>query len=61
MRFAAIHAVSGQVDPATAAATKRPGGETQKVLSRVGSVWLAGWLGLATFQANRAARAAEAS
>jgi hypothetical protein len=42
-------------------ATKRPGPEAQKRLFRIGNAWLLGWLGLATLQANRAARAVEAS
>ncbi len=35
----------------------RPAPRTQVVLSRIGSAWLLGWLGRATFEASRAARA----
>jgi len=34
--------------------------ESQSVLTRVSTGWLLGWLGLATFRANRAARATAA-
>jgi len=50
----------GPVLTALVAAAKRPGRDVQESLLRVGNVWLLGWLGVATFQAHRAARAAEA-
>ena len=38
-------------------AAKSPGRKAETVLSRIGAGWLLAWLGLATVQANRAARA----
>jgi hypothetical protein len=42
---------------AAALAAKTPGDHSGKLLSRIGTAWLLGWVGLATFQANQAARA----
>ena len=36
---------------------KKPTPDAQAALLRVGTAWLLGWLGVATFQAHRAARA----
>ena len=49
----------GPVMTALIAVAKRPEYDAERSLLRVGNVWLLGWLGVATFQANRAARAAE--
>ena len=42
------------------AASTRKDPESRSVLTRAGTAWLLGWLGLATFRANRAARATTA-
>ncbi|MGO9962950.1 MAG: SdpI family protein [Acidimicrobiales bacterium] len=47
----------GPVLAAVVLAVFRPGPRARTVLSRVGTAWLLGWLGFATMQANRAARA----
>jgi hypothetical protein len=47
----------GPVVVAFVVGVKRPGGDAQANLLRIGTVWLIGWLGLATVQASRAARA----
>jgi uncharacterized membrane protein len=51
----------GPVVAAAVIAVKRPGPEAEKLLLRVGSVWLVSWLGAATLQASRAARETSAS
>ncbi|MGO9560323.1 MAG: SdpI family protein [Acidimicrobiales bacterium] len=50
----------GPVVVAAVVAAKRPSTDSQRVLSRVSTAWLLSWLGLATVQASRAARATEA-
>lgn len=47
---------SGPVAVAIFAGAKRPGRGTEKLLFRIGTGWLLAWIGVATFQANRAAR-----
>jgi hypothetical protein len=47
----------GPVVAAAVVAAKRPSREGQTVLFRIGAGWLLAWIGLATFQASRAARA----
>ena len=47
----------GPVLVAVVLAASSPGPKARTVLSRIATVWLLGWLGLATIQANRAARA----
>jgi hypothetical protein len=47
----------GPVLAAVVAAASSPGPRARTVLSRIATAWLLGWLGLATIQANRAARA----
>jgi hypothetical protein len=49
----------GQIGLAAVIAIKRPAPEAERVLSRVGTGWLLAWLGVATVQASRAARAIE--
>lgn len=50
---------TGSVAIAAVVAAKRPGGDAQTLLYRVGAGWLLAWLGLAIFQANTAARATD--
>ncbi len=47
----------GPIAAAAIVRAARPSPGAQIVLSRIGGAWLLGWLGLATFQANQAARA----
>ncbi|MGA2805783.1 MAG: SdpI family protein [Acidimicrobiales bacterium] len=47
----------GPVLVAIALAVSSPGPKARTVLSRIATVWLLGWLGFATIQASRAARA----
>jgi hypothetical protein len=47
----------GPMVAAAAVGVTRPAPEAQKVLVRLGTAWMAGWLGLATVRAHRAARA----
>jgi hypothetical protein len=47
----------GPVVAAVIVAAKSPARDTETVLSRIGTGWLLAWLGLATVQASRAARA----
>jgi hypothetical protein len=47
----------GPIVAAVIVGAKRPGGDVQTLLFRIGTGWLLGWLGLATVQASRAARA----
>ncbi len=51
----------GPVVVSVIAAAKKPSRDDQRTLFRIGSGWLLAWLGLATFQASRAARATEVS
>ena len=46
----------GPIGIAAAVGVMRPGPSGQAALFRLGTAWLLGWLGLATFQASRAAR-----
>jgi len=48
----------GPVVVAVAIAARSPSDEARTLLSRIANGWLLGWLGLATIQASRAARAA---
>ncbi len=48
---------AGPVVIAVIVGAKNPGREVQTVLSRIATGWLLGWIGLATVQASRAARA----
>ncbi|HXY46258.1 MAG TPA: SdpI family protein, partial [Acidimicrobiales bacterium] len=41
-------------------AATRPGPDAERALSRIGTGWLLAWIGVATVQARRAARATEA-
>ena len=54
--------VAGIVPVVTAiiVGAKNPGRKGQSVLSKVSNIWLLGWIGFASIQANRAARAASA-
>ena len=47
----------GPLVAAIAVAAKNPGRDAETVLLRIGNWWLLAWLGLATVQASRAARA----
>lgn len=47
----------GPVVVAIVVAVTSPGREAQTVLSRIATGWLLGWIGIATLQASRAARA----
>lgn len=49
----------GPVAVAVIVAAKSPSGNTEAVLSRIGTGWLMAWVGFATFQASRAARATD--
>jgi hypothetical protein len=51
----------GPVVAAAAVAARRPSPDAEKLLLRAGSVWLVCWLGIATWQASRAARATNAA
>ncbi|MGD0220336.1 MAG: SdpI family protein [Acidimicrobiales bacterium] len=51
----------GPIAVATIVGATRPGPRAQAVLFRIGSAWLLGWLGRATFLASRAARAEDVS
>ena len=51
----------GPIAVAMIIALTRPASRTQAVLSRISSAWLLGWLGRATFEASRAARATNVS
>ena len=51
----------GPVVVAVVLAARSPSAETRTVLSRIANGWLLGWLGFATIQASRAARAAVVS
>jgi hypothetical protein len=48
---------AGPVVIAVIVGAKNPGREVQTILSRIVTGWLLGWIGLATVQASRAARA----
>src|ERR1700678_2578058 len=47
----------GPIAVATIVGVTRPGPRAQAVLLHIGTAWLLGWLGRATFLASRAARA----
>ena len=47
----------GPIVVALISAAKNPGGKAQTALSRIADLWLLAWVGVATVQANRAARA----
>jgi len=47
----------GPIIVAIIVGTKRPDGDTQTSIFRVGTAWLLAWIGIATIQASRAARA----
>jgi uncharacterized membrane protein len=47
----------GPIAVAVIVAAKRPGRRAETALFRIATGWLLAWLGLATFQANGAARA----
>ncbi len=49
----------GPVVVAVLVAAKSPGRDAESALARIGTGWLLAWLGLATVQASRAARAAD--
>jgi len=51
----------GPVTVAAVVATRQPGQKAQTVAYRLGTAWLLGWLGVATVQASRAARASQRS
>lgn len=46
----------GPIAAAAIVRATRPSPGAQTVVLRIGTAWLLGWLGLATFQANQAAR-----
>ncbi|MGA3354285.1 MAG: SdpI family protein [Acidimicrobiales bacterium] len=50
----------GPVVSAIIVVATRPGSKVQTVLSRISTGWLVGWIGYATVEANRAARAINA-
>jgi len=47
----------GPIATAAIVVVKRPEPDSQTALSRFGNLWLLAWIGLATVQARRAARA----
>jgi SdpI/YfhL protein family len=47
----------GPLAAAAFVGVREPDEESEKVISRIGAAWLLGWVGFATFQASRAARA----
>lgn len=49
----------GPVVVAVVVAAKSPGRDVQTALFRIGNGWLLAWLGVATVQASRAARATD--
>jgi hypothetical protein len=51
----------GPIVAAGIVAVKRPGHDAEKALTRTGTGWMLVWLGLATLQASRAARATATS
>ena len=55
--WGAGHLAAGPVVVAIVVAVTSPGREAQTVLSRIATGWLLGWIGIATLQASRAARA----
>lgn len=63
-RAAASALTAAGVGPVVAAAViaaQRPSPDAEKLLLRAGSGWLVSWLGVATWQASRAARATNAA
>ncbi len=48
----------GPIAAATVVGVTAPDEGTRKLISRISTAWLLGWVGLATVQASRAARAA---
>lgn len=51
----------GPIMAAVVTVVWKPSADTETVLFRIATGWLLGWLGFATFQASRAARAEEAA
>ena len=49
----------GPIAIAVIVGAKQPGPDTQSLLFRIGTAWMVGWVGVATVQASRAARATE--